>query len=508
MKKRLAIFLALLVAAALPLSSCGNGSTAETEGGTDTNPSANTDGNTVAEAETEVDPATLDELPTDNKDYEDYTFTILGHFYEAGSVAWGVQDIAVDELTGERINDAVFERNNRIADRFGVTIAKNLETYPSDVAKKLIQSGDDAFDLLQTTVQNQASVAVDGYLANMNDLPYVNFEKAWWDSSTMEGIRVGDKTFYALGDSALNGKKASWLMLFNKTLTDKAGIPNLYDTVREGKWTLDLLQTYAESIAVDVNGDGEMKWGEDVFGVGLQDESVSPLLIGTGAKLIELNPDGTYNYRLNSEQVVSAMERINGFMKKSNSNFVLNCNRYDGMANQWIEFRKIFMADQMGFYILALSGVNLIAGDMQSDFGIIPVPKLNEAQDRYYSTFQYGNAHSLSVPKSAQDLTRTGLITEALQMFSHDTILPAYYDYTLTNRNARDTDSAEMLDLIFASRNFDISLAYNNKTGVLSFLQTNAVADSFDYASKEAANRQKVEKAMDEIIEKVLHGGE
>lgn len=178
MKKRLAIFLALLVAAALPLSSCGNGSAAETEGGTDTNPSANTDGNTVAVAETEVDPATLDELPTDNKDYQDYTFTILGHLYEAGSVAWGVQDIAVDELTGERINDAVFERNNRIADRFGVTIAKNLETDPSDVAKKLIQSGDDAFDLLQTTVQNQASVALDGYLANMNDLPYVNFEKA------------------------------------------------------------------------------------------------------------------------------------------------------------------------------------------------------------------------------------------------------------------------------------------------------------------------------------------
>ena len=502
MKKRFAIFIALLLAASLPLSSCGNQT--QTESGTDTETTENT-GTAEEEQTAENDPATLDELPTDNKDYQDYTSTILGHLYEAGSVAWGVQDIAVDELTGERINDAVFERNNRIADRFGVTIAKNLETYPSDVAKKLIQSGDDAFDLLQTTVQNQASVALDGYLANMNDLPYVNFEKAWWDSSTMEGIRVGDKTFYALGDSALNGKKASWLMLFNKTLTDKAGIPNLYDTVREGKWTLDLLQTYAESIAVGVNGDGEMKWGEDVFGVGLQDESVSPLLIGTGAKLIELNPDGTYNYRLNSEQVVNAMERINSFMKKSNSNFVLNCNRYDGMANQWIEFRKIFMADQMGFYILALSGVNLIAGDMQSDFGIIPVPKLNEAQDQYYSTFQYNNAHSLSVPKSAQDLTRTGLI-EALQMFSHDTVLPAYYDYTLTNRNARDTDSAEMLDLIFASRNFDISLAYNNKTGVLNFLQTNAVADSFDYASKEAANRQKVEMAVDEIIEKVLHG--
>lgn len=508
MKKRLTIFLALLLAAALPLSSCGNGSSTDGKEGADTAAATNGNDNTATETETEADPATLDELPTDNLDYKDYTFTILGHFYEASAVAWGVQDIAVDELNGERINDAVYERNNRIAERFGVTIAKNLVTDPVADAKKLIQSGDDAFDLIQTHVQNQGALAVQGYLANMNDLSYVNFSKAWWDTTSMEGIRVGDKTYYALGDSALNGKKASWITMFNKTLSEKAGIPDLYDTVREGKWTLDLLQSYAESIAADVNGDGEMKWGEDVFGVGIQDEVVSPLLLGAGVKLVELNDDGSYAYNLGSEEVMTAMERINRFMKKSNDHYILNCDRYSSMSNRWIEFRKVFMADQMGFYICALSAVNLIAGEMQSDFGILPVPKLDEAQDSYYSTFQYNNAHSLAVPKSAGDMTRTGLITEALQMFSHDTVLPAYYDYTLTNRNARDTDSAEMLDIIFASRNFDITLAYNNTTGMLTFLQNSATTDSFDYASKEASNRSKVEKAMDEIIKNVRNGGE
>ncbi len=504
MKKRLAILLALLLAASLPLSSCGDGSATETENDTDNSASIDADADTDTEAETEIDPTTLDELPTDNMDYNGYTFTVLGHYYEASSVAWGVQDIAVDELTGERINDAVFERNNMIYDRFGVTIAKNLVSDPVADAKKLIQSGDDSFDLIQTHVQNQANLAVQGYLANMNELPYINFEKAWWDTTSIAGIRIGDRTYYALGDSALNGKKASWITLFNKSLIEKAGIPDLYDTVREGKWTLDLLQTYAETIALDANGDGEMTWGDDVFGVGLQDEVVSPLLYGTGIKLIEVNSDGTYNYNLGSEEVVSAMERINSFMKSSNNYFVLNANRYDGMSNQWIEFRKVFMTDQMGFYICALSAVNLIAGEMQSDFGILPVPKLSEDQDKYYSTFQYNNAHCLAVPKSASDMTRTGLITEALQMFSHDTVLPAYYDYTLTKRNARDTDSAEMLDIIFASRNFDIAMAYNSTTSLQTFLQTCAVSDSFDYVSKEASNRKKLEKAMDIVIKNVL----
>ena len=88
-------------------------------------------------------------------------------------------------------------------------------------------------------------------------------------------------------------------------------------------------------------------------------------------------------------------------------------------------------------------------------------------------------------------------------MFAHTTIMPAYYDYTLTLRNARDTDSGEMLDIIFGSRNFDISFAFNSTTGMQNFLQDNVVAASFNYASKEAANKTKVEKAITQILEAV-----
>ena len=76
----------------------------------------------------------------------------------------------------------------------------------------------------------------------------------------------------------------------------------------------------------------------------------------------------------------------------------------------------------------------------------------------YYSTFQYNNAHAVSIPKSAADPEKTALLTAAYEMFAHTTILPAYYDYTLTLRAARDNESGEMLELIFANRNLDVAL--------------------------------------------------
>ena len=60
-----------------------------------------------------------------------------------------------------------------------------------------------------------------------------------------------------------------------------------------------------------------------------------------------------------------------------------------------------------------------------------------------------------------------------------------------------------MLDIIFANRNFDISFAFNSSTGMQTFLQDIVVASSFNYASKEAANKTKVEKAIGDILEAV-----
>ena len=187
---------------------------------------------TEAPAE-EADPGLLDELPTDVK-YDGNDYIVLSHEHGASAVAWMVQDIWTEGETGERINDAVFQRNLLMEDRFGVKVAERLEGDPQAVMRTAVTSGADEFAILQTTVQNQAANAIGGLTLDMAHLPYLNFDKAWWDTSATRSLTVAGKVYYAIGDSQLNAKKATWGVLFNKRLVSDAGIPNLYDqTVRE-----------------------------------------------------------------------------------------------------------------------------------------------------------------------------------------------------------------------------------------------------------------------------------
>ncbi len=263
MKKWITWF--LLAAMLTGLTACGD--TAEPE-----NDTAAAETRPAETEQAEVDPAKLDELPTDNMEHEGYTFTIMSYDFPDAAIAWRVADIYTEELNGERINDAVFERNLAMTDRFGVTVAQNLVNRDTVLAefKQLVTAGDDAFDLFQCPAMSQCSLAAEGYLLDLAKIEYLNFDKAWWDRSAMDGISVGGKIFHAFGDNSLNSKKATLAVLFNKSLTEKAGVPDLYTTVKEGDWTLDLLSAYAEQIAMDVNGDGARTYGDDIFGVGVE----------------------------------------------------------------------------------------------------------------------------------------------------------------------------------------------------------------------------------------------
>ncbi len=157
------------------------------------------------------------------------------------------------------------------------------------------------------------------------------------------------------------------------------------------------------------------------------------------------------------------------------------------------------MRDGLAFFMCHLSTPILVSG-MESDFGILPFPKLYEEQKEYYSTFQYNSADAIAIPKTA-DLDFVPLITEAYEMYAHDTILPAFYDYTLTLRAARDEQSGEMLEIIYGNRNLDIAFANYGTTNVFNVLQNGALGKSFRYVSLEKQQHSAVTQSIETIIE-------
>jgi len=124
-----------------------------------------------------------------------------------------------------------------------------------------------------------------------------------------------------------------------------------------------------------------------------------------------------------------------------------------------------FTEDRALFRIEQIYGIKQIR-EMESDFGMLPAPKYDEAQEQYSSYVHPGQSNSICIPVTNTRLELTGALLEDGSYKSFEKIRPAFYDVTLKGRIARDEDTTEMLDIIFATLNPDLALALTKSAGI------------------------------------------
>ena len=153
------ILAAILLAGAMV--SCGG----ETTTTADTMPS-DTVGETAAVTEEEpFDPFAA--LP--EKDYEGFDF----HMLIRNNQRW-IEDMYIEEASGDIVDDAIFERNSLISERFNVTISYQPSSHDNTEtdAVKTILAGDDAYSLVMAHGRAAFSYANQGLVLDWNtDLP-------------------------------------------------------------------------------------------------------------------------------------------------------------------------------------------------------------------------------------------------------------------------------------------------------------------------------------------------
>lgn len=137
---------------------------------------------------------------------------------------------------------------------------------------------------------------------------------------------------------------------------------------------------------------------------------------------------------------------------------------------------------------------------MEADFGILPVPMLDEKQGEYYSGVHAYGLSLIGVPVTCKDTVMTGAVLESMAYESLDTLTPAYYNVTLNGKYFRDEESGEMLDIIFGTRVYDLGY-FCDWGGIGAMMQkmssnkSNSIAS--DYASRTAVIDGEIKKTID-----------
>ena len=447
MKKR--IFAALLAALTLSsLASCGQTEEA------DTTAAENADTNAVAETENERIPTDLPE-----RDFTGHKFQVLtkGQF----NTHWCSKDVYAEELTGEPINDAVFNRNAVVMEKYNFEIVELWGTSVNctPLAQNAIQAGEDAYDLILNGSDTTPLITA-GFLLDLQTLPYMDLTKPWYDQNANKALSIAGKLPVTSGELTIMDNNATWCVQFNKNLATDLQIPDLYTMVNEGKWTMDVMLSFMEDASIDLNGDGVHNEFDQWGASGEASNSIF-YMMGAGISNFEKDESDLPVLVAGTEKYVDAFNKGNAI----NGNFDLCLNvDYGTLRSQytdvWAEcMDKAFSEGRVLFSCAGMNRVTLFR-EMEADFGVLPMPKYDEAQAEYYSPVSMWCTSLLSVPITASNPERTGIIIEALSAESLYTLTPAYYEISLQGKAVRDEESAAMLDVIFASRIFDLGNMY------------------------------------------------
>ena len=443
-KKIIALFLALLMASPI-LASCGN----DSKNPTPSSGNEKQTGTSGSDGEfAEID-SYVQELAEVSGGYDGKTFTILTREGEFP---------VNDTVTGDLREDALYNRNRRIEELFGIKMQASLTTGEGyEDGSTSLEMADKLFkDALANTGDYDLSIGNSGYggatmitngtIRSINDIDIFDFEKSWWLNDLLNQFSIGEKTYFLAGKITASFYGEGAAILFNKEIAEQYNIEDLYTVVNNGEWTIDKMNEVAS--VIPTNGDIFRYYASSGLST----------YMSAGNKISEKDSEDypTIPNALTDPQD-KFIRNLYTFLGDKTQNIYIAPNVID--KNPESKYTAEDAWDDNKFF-LWITGIGHAADviEKETDFGIIPMPKADVSQPDYIAFTDSVNA--AYIPKVLQDEEMTAYIVEAMAALSEKYLEPAYYEKLLKGRSASDANARHMLDIIYSSKRYDLAGIY------------------------------------------------
>ena len=486
-KKKLLILLILTVLFLLTMIiSCGDSGNSSNS---DANPDNKSNDSPDSGADSDTEAAKEYVYPTDMKgggrDFKIAAPETTWFFYT---------DIVHGEMTGEGLDDAIYTRNRFIEDKFDIEFKAtyvDIESFNAQL-RKLVAAGDDVYDAAFCPMfrgTNFASMISENIFYNLRDIHTLNLEEQWWNQMIIKEASLGrgDKLFFAANDVDIMTLQCLEAVFFNQDMMENLGLELPYNKVREGKWTFDEFNKYQKDGA-NLNGDTDFRWdksGNAVYGFISYDNSVNALLDGSGERYVAVDSDGTPRLAVENERFINVLRKIESMLAVTDGTYLF--------ANSMPDFHyePIFMNGRSMMTMGELKAADVFR-EMEPTFGILPIPKYDENQEKYYSQHIFATPMTV-IPSTNQTPDFAGAVLDAMAYVSNRDVTPVLFDVSVSQKQLRNEESIEMLGLIKNSGSFDVGSAYGWTTDFYNAIRASlGNGQAFSAASA-------IDKAQDKI---------
>lgn len=407
------------------------------------------------------------------------------------------QEFLAEEESGDVCNDAVYARNRLVEERFNTVITPLVTNYVDNnthvnYIKNTVLAGEDAFDLAALYVYVSGIPILAGLYQSWKGVPYVDFERPWWVQSANEAFTIGGDRYIAVGSVCVTTLLLAYGIFFNKTVAEGYNVGNLYDVVYDGKWTIDRLGETAKGVYADLNGNNQSD-KDDLFGfIAEKVTNLDAYLPAFDQSITAFDDEGYPYFIINCEKTYNAVDKVYSLYYENEGSYIT-----PAAGDEITKFAR----GEALFLTTWMNNAFTVFRDMEDDYGILPYPKFDEAQEDYLSN-SMDNYSTLGIPMTADDLDFIGAVIEVLSAESYKSVMPAYYEVALKTKFTRDEDSIAMLELIMDGLNYDFSVLHSSSylSSIYTRFRIVIAKPSRDFASDYASIEEKLLTSLESLI--------
>ena len=413
--------------------------------------------------------------------------------------------IEYEKLSGDIVEQSIYDRNSKVEQRLGLKLnfirvngnTNNVKNWNAYVGNAVSINAKE-FDIVAGYSVSVAKNASSGYLYNMleSECEYLNFEQPWWSDLLLKQATFGDNLYFASGDISRNALEMMYVCFVNTNLLEKYNLENPQDLVESSDWTYAKFLEMCQGVYEDTDGDGAKSYAKesgDTFAYITSGTYADGWFYGSGATICERNAEGdivgspTYT----GERVANTVAMLCELFHKSNYGVYASEGGGPVHQNAFGQGRLLFMTDRA-----RVSHYRLAKADF-SDFLIVPCPKYDKDQERYYTTM--GNPFTLyAIPSDIEDPKMASAFIECFASEGYRIVTPAVFELSLKTRYVDDPVSASMYDLVRENIVYDMGRLFSSDLiGQSTF--RNALANNQTWGSVAVQSAKGLDKALKKL---------
>lgn len=400
------------------------------------------------------------------------------------------------ESDGDILNDAIYERNRTVMERFGITMTETAIPYQDALSQTRanISAGDDAYDIISLVDRDALTLATEGMIYYMDELPHIDLTREYWNQTLNESMTICGRNVLAYSDMVLTAYDFTHMLAFNSELISELSLESPYELVERGEWTLDRFNEYIEAASMDLDGNTVYDENDRYGFVSLAKQIAPCFWVASDCLSIEKDSDDLPVFTMENERMLNVLQRAFDMTWNNNYWFVQPEGEYEVECEMFAAGQALFCNTNFG----KLFGS--IFRDSSIDYGIIPYPKYDENQDGYHTTIltTYTN---FALPVNCRQIDASCAVLEALSSEFYRTVTPAYFETALKVKYSRDDESSQMFDLLRESASYSFGMVFTNALDLVDTNFKNAVNQKNEnWSSLIASKKDKTLSLLEDIL--------